>query len=78
MVAGLPVSMARANAQGVWLEFVEERVSVTSKVLGVMKNVKMTGLTDIVANSLRKLRTDEIGASQRMRVIRVINNTICG
>ncbi|KAJ5950082.1 hypothetical protein N7454_001666 [Penicillium verhagenii] len=76
LVAGLPVSMARANAQGVWLEFVERRVSVTSKVLGVMKNVKMTGLTDIVANSLRKLRTDEIGASQRMRIIRVINNTI--
>ncbi|KAJ6002742.1 P-loop containing nucleoside triphosphate hydrolase protein [Penicillium sp. IBT 35674x] len=76
LVAGLSVSMARANAQGLWLEFVEERVSVTSKVLGVMKNVKMTGLTDIVANSLRKLRTDEIGASQRMRVIQVINNTI--
>ncbi|KAJ5639919.1 P-loop containing nucleoside triphosphate hydrolase protein [Penicillium longicatenatum] len=76
LVAGLPISMARANAQGVWLEFVEKRVSVTSKVLGVMKNVKMTGLTNIVANSLRKLRKDEIGASQRMRVIRVINNTI--
>ncbi|KAJ5246170.1 P-loop containing nucleoside triphosphate hydrolase protein [Penicillium chermesinum] len=76
LVVGLPISMARAKAQGVWLEFVEERVSVTSKVLGVMRNIKMTGLTDIVADSLRKLRTDEIGASQRMRVIRVINNTI--
>lgn len=74
---GLPISIASGKAQGRWLEFVEERVTVTSKVLGVMKNVKMTGLTEVVANILRQLRLDEIGASQRMRVIRVINNTIC-
>lgn len=77
LMVGLPVSIASGKAQGIWLEAVEERISVTSKVLAVMKNVKMTGLTDIVASSLRRLRLDEIGASQRMRVIRVVNNTIC-
>lgn len=40
LVAGIPLAVASGNAQGIWLEAVEERVAVTSKVLGVMKKHK--------------------------------------
>lgn len=63
LVAGLPLAVASGNAQGVWLEAIEERVAVTSKVLGVMKNIKMTGLTDVIANNIRSLRSQEIKSS---------------
>ncbi|KAJ5629255.1 P-loop containing nucleoside triphosphate hydrolase protein [Penicillium herquei] len=76
LAAAIPFAIATGNAQGKWLEAVEERVAVTSKVLGVMKNVKMTGLTDIVANTLRNLRLGEISSSRPFRLLNVLNVTI--
>ncbi|KAJ5740408.1 P-loop containing nucleoside triphosphate hydrolase protein [Penicillium malachiteum] len=76
LAAAIPFAIATGNAQGKWLEAVEERVAVTSKVLGVMKNVKMTGLTDIVASILRNLRLGEISSSRPFRLLNVLNVTI--
>ncbi|KAJ5678957.1 P-loop containing nucleoside triphosphate hydrolase protein [Penicillium macrosclerotiorum] len=72
LIAGIPLSIASGNAQGIWLEAVEERVAVTSKVLGVMKSIKMTGLTEVIANSLRDLRSGEIQASFLFRLYSVL------
>lgn len=69
--------MASGNAQGVWLEAVEERVAVTSKVLGGMKSIKMTGLTDIISDIVRKLRSQEIEASFIYRLYTVLVTTFC-
>lgn len=78
LVAGLPLAVASGNAQGVWLEAIEERVAVTSKVLGVMKNIKMTGLTDVIANNIRSLRSQEIKSSFLYRLYGVLILTSCG
>lgn len=77
LVAGVPLSVASGNAQGIWLEAVEERVAVTSKVLGVMKNIKMTGLTDVIATNIRKLRLQEIKASFPYRLYGVLILASC-
>lgn len=77
LVAGIPLSIASGNAQGIWLEAVEDRVAVTSKVLGVIKNIKITGLTDVVANNIRKLRSQEVKASFPYRLYTVVVVTLC-
>lgn len=77
LIAGIPLALASANAQGTWLEAVEERVAVTSKVLGVMKSIKMTGLTDTIASDVRDLRSQEIKASFLFRLYTVIVITVC-
>ncbi|KAJ5139829.1 P-loop containing nucleoside triphosphate hydrolase protein [Penicillium atrosanguineum] len=76
LIAGIPLALASANAQGTWLEAVEERVAVTSRVLGVMKSIKMTGLTETIANNIRDLRSQEIKASFLYRLYTVIIITV--
>lgn len=77
LIAGIPLALASANVQGTWLEAVEERVAVTSRVLGVMKSIKMTGLTETIANNIRDLRSQEIEASFLYRLYGVIIMTVC-
>lgn len=76
LIAGIPLAVVSGNAQGTWLEAVEERVAVTSKVLGVMKNIKMTGLTETISRNLRDLRAAEIEASFMFRLLGVIRLTL--
>ncbi|GLI78089.1 hypothetical protein PoHVEF18_006388 [Penicillium ochrochloron] len=68
LIIGIPLAIASGKAQGTWLEAVEERVAVTSKVLGVMKSIKMTGLTEVISNNIRGLRSQEINASFTFRL----------
>ena len=77
LIAGVPLAVSCGEAQGVWLEAVEERVAVTSRVLGVMKSVKMTGLTETISNSLRDLRSAEINSSFRFRLYEALGVTLC-
>jgi ATP-binding cassette subfamily C (CFTR/MRP) protein 1 len=77
LIAGIPLALASAKAQGTWLEAVEERVAVTSKVLGVMKSIKMTGLTDTISDNIRDLRSQEIKASFLYRLYTVVIVTVC-
>jgi ATP-binding cassette subfamily C (CFTR/MRP) protein 1 len=76
LLLGIPLGVACGDAQGVWLEAVEERVAVTAKVLGVMKNVKMTGLTETISASLRNLRSSEIKASFLFRLYETLGVTL--
>jgi ATP-binding cassette subfamily C (CFTR/MRP) protein 1 len=76
LAAGVPLAVACGKAQGTWLEAVEERVTVTSKVLEVMKNIKMTGLTETISSSLRNLRSAEIHASFPFRLYETLGITL--
>lgn len=51
-------------------------MTVTSKVLGVMKNIKMTGLTQTISSSLRDLRSAEIDASFPFRLYETFGITL--
>lgn len=77
MVAGLPIAVAIGTANEVWLEAVQKRVAVTSRVLSTMKNVKMTGLVEIISNNLRGLRSEEISHSLRYRLYNVVSTLLC-
>ncbi|KAJ5157304.1 P-loop containing nucleoside triphosphate hydrolase protein [Penicillium canariense] len=72
LIIGIPLAVASGKAQGTWLEAVEKRVAVTSRVLGVMKSIKMTGLTKVISHNIRGLRSQEIGASFLFRLYTVL------
>ncbi|KFY47652.1 hypothetical protein V495_01884 [Pseudogymnoascus sp. VKM F-4514 (FW-929)] len=69
LLIGLPIAKAAGNAQTPWLEAIEDRLAETAKVLGAMKTIKLTGLTDIVSTRVGNLRLAEIHASLRHRVL---------
>ncbi|OBT64152.1 hypothetical protein VE03_06254 [Pseudogymnoascus sp. 23342-1-I1] len=76
LLIGLPLAKAAGNAQTPWLEAIEDRLAATAKVLGAMKAIKATGLTDIVSSRVENLRLAEIHASLRHRVLIVFSAVI--
>ncbi|QLI72089.1 ABC multidrug transporter B [Metarhizium brunneum] len=71
-VVGIPIAAAAGNANVPWLEAIERRLAVTTKMLGSMKAIKMTGLTNVMSNVISSLRSLEIGASRRHRIFTVL------
>jgi hypothetical protein len=50
-----------------WIEKVEERLSVTSSIIGDMRAIKMLGLSDKLFNIIDRLRQAEITESVKFR-----------
>ncbi|KAK6081032.1 ABC multidrug transporter [Seiridium cupressi] len=62
--------MAKAS-QGAWFSKVQKRVGITSKMLGHMKSIKMSGLAQMLASSISQMRREEIQAARPFRMIMV-------
>lgn len=60
-----------------WIEKIQERLRVTTTVLGEMKAVKMLGLTDVMSTMIQRLRTDEINTSKSFRKLLVATLLLC-
>lgn len=73
----MPLAVAAGNAQGTWLEAIEKRISVTAKVLGSMKGIRMAGLTPSASISLAGLRIQEIKSSRPFRLYTVLVVVMC-
>jgi ABC-type multidrug transport system fused ATPase/permease subunit len=69
---GAPIATAAGNAQVPWLESIEERLAVTTKMLGFMKPVKMTGMTEKMSAIIANLRQLEIRRSRLFRMLIVL------
>lgn len=77
LVASIPIATAAANAQVPWLEAIERRLAVTTKVIGAMKAIKMAGLVDTMSSSVSGLRSSEIRASRRHRILNIFATLTC-
>ncbi|KAK8069803.1 hypothetical protein PG994_006419, partial [Apiospora phragmitis] len=55
------------DAQRKWMAAIQRRVGLTSTVIANTKNLKLSGLTEPVANSIQQLRIDEIASGSRFR-----------
>lgn len=53
--------------QAMWLEAIERRITATTAMLGSMKGVKMTGLTEVLREDLQQLRVRELDISKKFR-----------
>ncbi|KAI9745821.1 MAG: hypothetical protein M1818_000502 [Claussenomyces sp. TS43310] len=72
MILALGVSALAGSRQKSWLEAIEKRVDATARMLGSMKGVKMTGLTDRLSSIIQTLRNDEIKESQKFRELLIL------
>lgn len=60
-----------------WLEAIERRIAATAAMLGSMKGVKMTGLTDVLRHDLQQLRVDELEISKKFRKLLIWTMAFC-
>ncbi|KAF6834099.1 ABC multidrug transporter [Colletotrichum musicola] len=63
----LAVPMGKASAN--WIKASQDRVTATSNTLGSIKWLKVSGLNDVAFSVIRRLRSDELVASKRFRVL---------
>lgn len=71
------VSVLLMTAQTRWIEKVQERLRVTTILLGEMKAVKMLGLTQVMSTVVQGLRVNEIKTSKAYRKLLVIIILLC-
>ncbi|KAK7931511.1 ABC multidrug transporter [Apiospora marii] len=64
------------DAQRKWMAAIQRRVGLTSTVIANTKNLKLSGLTQPVANSIQQLRIDEIASGSRFRQL-LIASAFC-
>ncbi|KAK3987100.1 ABC transporter [Cladorrhinum sp. PSN332] len=78
LTTGLTVGVANFTPrfQIRWIEKLESRIAVTSSVLGAMKAIKITNLTQKVSNVLNAARENELAAAGSFRLVSVITATI--
>jgi hypothetical protein len=62
--------------QGAWNKAVQERVAVTSSILGAIKSVKMAGLSTLLSSKIQMLRKLELDLSKKFRVLTVLINLV--
>ncbi|KAJ5752890.1 ABC transporter integral membrane type 1 [Penicillium odoratum] len=62
-----PVSARSGKAQKKWVGHIQERLAVTTAMLGDMKAVKMLGLEVVLFDILTRCRKVELSASKRFR-----------
>ncbi|CAG8898199.1 unnamed protein product [Penicillium egyptiacum] len=67
ILATTPVSARCGEAQKKWVGHIQERLAVTTAMLGDMKAVKMMGLEVVLFDIITRYRKVELGASKRFR-----------
>lgn len=60
--------------QGKWNRATQQRLSVTSSMLGAMKNIKMLGMQQTIASHVEDLRRQEMDAARGVRWLMVAYN----
>ncbi|KAF4311832.1 Metal resistance protein YCF1-like protein 2 [Botryosphaeria dothidea] len=69
MVGTIFLAIPTGTRQAAWIQASQERVAATSKTLGNMKWLKISGLNDAAFSIIRKLRTREMEISRRFRLL---------
>lgn len=60
--------------QGKWNAATQQRISATSSMLASIKNIKMLGIQDFIANHVEDLRRRELDAAKGVRWLMVAYN----
>ena len=66
-----------APRQKVWIKAIQQRVSITSSMLGSMKSVKLMGLSDYLFNSIQQQRVRELDLSKKFRILGMSRMLLC-
>jgi ABC-type multidrug transport system fused ATPase/permease subunit len=60
------------SSQRAWMAGVQQRVGLTATVIGSMKSIKLSGLSEAVADYVQKLRVEELTAGSRFRKMTLV------
>jgi hypothetical protein len=63
------MAIPSGTAQALWIAASQSRVTATSKTLGSIKWIKVSGLNDMAFALIRRLRTAELAVSLRFRLL---------
>lgn len=61
----MPIGAAQAK----WIQASQERVTATSKTLGSIKRLRISGLNDLAFKIIKDLRAKEMIASKKFRLL---------
>ncbi|KAM7193136.1 canalicular multispecific organic anion transporter 1 [Rhypophila sp. PSN 637] len=59
--------------QKIWMAKLQKRVSLTANVIGQMKHIKISGLSDPIDESVHQMRMDELEAGNTFRRIIIVS-----
>ncbi|KAL1865057.1 hypothetical protein Daus18300_007404 [Diaporthe australafricana] len=70
------VAKGAAQRQGEWTKKTQNRVSVTSNVIGHIKAILISGRAEHLASMVQKLRDDELRSGNRFRILMVFSTCV--
>ncbi|KAK3331306.1 ABC multidrug transporter [Apodospora peruviana] len=75
-VAPLVVGTNIPTRQRRWMQAIQKRVGITTDAIGYTKGVKMSGLSQRVANQIQNFRSAEMDDQKAFRRLQIVNITI--
>lgn len=63
---------AVTTRQKTWLQAMEKRINFTTVVLESIRNVKLLGLSEVMATMINGLRVDELNISKKFRRVQTV------
>ncbi|VTT70466.1 unnamed protein product [Fusarium fujikuroi] len=76
LIATILVSPLARKYQISWLDKTQRRVGITSAMIGHIKSIKGSGLTQNLSDTILNLRADEIKASKPFRMVSSVTSAI--
>ncbi|KAF9870342.1 ABC transporter [Colletotrichum karsti] len=76
LIVTLSFAPATQKYQVVWIEKVQKRIGITSAMMGHVKSIKMSGLTQKLSQTISDLRLSEMKAAVPFRVIASISSAV--
>ncbi|GKT45639.1 ABC transporter atnG [Colletotrichum spaethianum] len=76
LIATIFFAPATKKYQVVWVQKVQKRIGITSAMIGHVKSIKMSGLTQKLSQTLADLRLAEMKAATPFRIIGAITSAI--
>ncbi|GKT57765.1 ABC multidrug transporter [Colletotrichum tofieldiae] len=77
LIATACFAIPTGKASAEWIKASQDRVSTTSKTLGSIKWLKISGLNDVAFSVIRRLRGTELEVSRRFRILLGISMMFC-
>ncbi|OHE98497.1 ABC transporter [Colletotrichum orchidophilum] len=72
----MKLSKLMPRASKIWNEEIQKRITVTSEVLGVIKETKMLGMVDFLQNAIQDLKITELGRAKQYRMLTTYINML--
>jgi ATP-binding cassette subfamily C (CFTR/MRP) protein 1 len=70
------LAKVQGKRRGVWLAAMQKRVGLTSRILGSMKSIKLSGMSKSTAKRLQEERVHESNKAKSFRWFTVLQNTV--